>query len=194
VRRDARDLAGLVPDYGTRNSAACNGDTSRAPPHLGVGSHRQGETRAPCSGHVGPSAVATEIHRDVGRGEYVLPAQRFSDPPFDRSRRDLLTRASSSQALRQLGVLGVAEASRRSQTGDDRDRTGVCVRSRFRSAPPDTVHRDPRTVSLRRELERGFNRSSASLRRRTRPGRPGDPIAQPSWGSHNPRQTSRFGT
>jgi len=46
--------------------------------------------------------VVDEILRSVERHEYVLPAQRFRDPPFNSERKDLRTRPSSSQALREL--------------------------------------------------------------------------------------------
>ncbi len=49
-----------------------------------------------------------EIRFNVCESEFVLPAQRFRDPPFNRERADLAWRPSSSQALRTL-VMGVAE-------------------------------------------------------------------------------------
>ena len=52
--------------------------------------------------------VVAEIQADVKPDEYVLPAQRFRNPPFNTNRRDLRHRQSSSQALRQL-VMRVAE-------------------------------------------------------------------------------------
>ena len=53
-------------------------------------------------------AVVAEIRAHVGRDEFVLPALRFRDPPFNRSRKELKERPSSSQALRCL-VMEVAE-------------------------------------------------------------------------------------
>lgn len=53
-------------------------------------------------------AVVAEIRKDVGEMEYVLPAQRFRDPPFNTRRLDLRFRPSSSQALRLL-VMRVVE-------------------------------------------------------------------------------------
>lgn len=52
--------------------------------------------------------VVAEIRADVRTDEYVLPAQRFRNPPFNTDRRDLRRRPSSSQALRQL-VIRVAK-------------------------------------------------------------------------------------
>jgi integrase/recombinase XerD len=52
--------------------------------------------------------VVAEIRADVQSDEYVLPAQRFRNPPFNTNRLDLRHRPSSSQALRQL-VMRVAE-------------------------------------------------------------------------------------
>lgn len=52
--------------------------------------------------------VVAEIRADVQTDEYVLPAQRFRDPPFNADRRDLRHQPSSSQSLRQL-VMRVAE-------------------------------------------------------------------------------------
>jgi site-specific recombinase XerD len=51
--------------------------------------------------------VVAEIVANVRHDEYVLPAQRFRDPPFNTERQDLALRPSSSQALRQL-VMRVA--------------------------------------------------------------------------------------
>jgi len=51
--------------------------------------------------------IVAEIRMNVPRGEYVLPAQRFRDPPFNTSAKTR-RRPSSSQALRQL-VMRVAE-------------------------------------------------------------------------------------
>jgi integrase len=56
------------------------------------------------------ASVVAEICQDVGEEEYVLPAQRFRDPPFNRQRRDLRLRPSSSQALRQLVMRVVRRA------------------------------------------------------------------------------------
>jgi integrase len=47
-------------------------------------------------------AVVAEIRASVEYDEYVLPAQRFRDPPFNRRRQELSKRQSSSQALRTL--------------------------------------------------------------------------------------------
>ncbi|HEV3094052.1 MAG TPA: tyrosine-type recombinase/integrase [Solirubrobacteraceae bacterium] len=52
--------------------------------------------------------VVAEIRADVQADEYVLPAQRFRNPPFNTNRRDLRHRPSSSQALGQL-VIRVAK-------------------------------------------------------------------------------------
>jgi site-specific recombinase XerD len=46
--------------------------------------------------------IVAEIVKHVGRDEYVLPAQRFRNPPHNTERRDLALRPSSSQAPRQL--------------------------------------------------------------------------------------------
>jgi integrase/recombinase XerD len=46
--------------------------------------------------------VVEEIRADAQTDEYVLPAQRFRNPPFNTDRRDLRHRRSSSQALRKL--------------------------------------------------------------------------------------------
>ena len=51
--------------------------------------------------------VVAEIRASVGADEFVLPAQRFRDPPFNRRRQELSLRPSSSQALRTL-VMEVA--------------------------------------------------------------------------------------
>src|SRR4051794_6281649 len=51
--------------------------------------------------------VVAEIRAIVAADEYVLPAQRFRDPPFNRRRQDLSLRPSSPQALRTL-VMEVA--------------------------------------------------------------------------------------
>ncbi len=48
--------------------------------------------------------VVTEIIQNVGPEEYVLPAQRFRNPPFNTERIDNRLRKSSSQALRQLVI------------------------------------------------------------------------------------------
>src|ERR1039458_2689108 len=55
--------------------------------------------------------VVAEIVAHVGRDDYVLPAQRFRNPPFNTEQQDLLRRPSSSQALRQL-VMRVAARAR----------------------------------------------------------------------------------
>ena len=54
--------------------------------------------------------VVAEIVAHVGRDDYVLPAQRFRNPPFNTERQDLLQRPSSSQALRQLVMRAAARA------------------------------------------------------------------------------------
>jgi integrase/recombinase XerD len=54
--------------------------------------------------------VVAEIRADVASDEYVLPAQRFRDPPFNTVRRDLRLLPSSSQALRQLVIRVVERA------------------------------------------------------------------------------------
>ena len=46
------------------------------------------------------SQVVAEIRNPVAREEYVLPAQRFRDPPFNRKKADLELKPSSPQALR----------------------------------------------------------------------------------------------
>jgi integrase/recombinase XerD len=46
--------------------------------------------------------VVAEIRSDVGRDEYVLPAQRFRDPGVNRTRQDYRRRRSSEQALARL--------------------------------------------------------------------------------------------
>jgi hypothetical protein len=118
VRGDARSTSGFVRDYGTRNSAAATATLRARRPHLGVGSHRQGETRAPCSVHVGPSAVATEIHRDVGRGV------RAARPKVQRSAfRQVATRPSHASLVQPS-----AAVARRSSGSRDRAReatTGI---------------------------------------------------------------------
>jgi len=48
--------------------------------------------------------IVAEIRADVLLDEYVVPAQRFRNPPFNTDRRDLRHRSSSSQALRQLVI------------------------------------------------------------------------------------------
>ena len=52
--------------------------------------------------------IAAEIRSTVADDEYVLPAQRFSDPPFNRQRAELRYQRCSSQALRTL-VMTVAK-------------------------------------------------------------------------------------
>jgi integrase/recombinase XerC len=52
--------------------------------------------------------VAQEIRWAVKADEYVLPAQRWRDAPYNRERMSLNKRQSSSQALRTL-VMGVAK-------------------------------------------------------------------------------------
>ena len=54
--------------------------------------------------------VVAEIVAHVGHDEYVLPAQRFRNPPFNTEQQDLRRRASSSQALRQLVMRVAARA------------------------------------------------------------------------------------
>jgi site-specific recombinase XerD len=61
--------------------------------------------------------VVAEIRADVASDEYVLPAQRFRNPPFNTERLELRRQPSSSQALRQLVIrvasrAGVAAAVR----------------------------------------------------------------------------------
>jgi site-specific recombinase XerD len=48
------------------------------------------------------AAVASEIRGSVARNEFVLPAQRFRNPPYNTERADYALCRSSSQALRQL--------------------------------------------------------------------------------------------
>jgi integrase len=52
--------------------------------------------------------IVAEIRADVRLDEYVVPAQRFHNPPFNTDRRDLRHSSSSSQAPRQL-VIRVTE-------------------------------------------------------------------------------------
>jgi site-specific recombinase XerD len=52
--------------------------------------------------------VVAEIVANVGPDEYMLPAQRFRDPPWNRVRQDYALSPSSSQALRSL-VMRVAQ-------------------------------------------------------------------------------------
>lgn len=52
--------------------------------------------------------IVRQIRRRVALDDFVLPAQRWRDPPFNRHRDDLKKHASSSQALRTL-VMRVAE-------------------------------------------------------------------------------------
>ena len=47
--------------------------------------------------------VVAEIRANVADDEYVLPAQRFRNPPFNTERLDLRRQPSSSQALRAAG-------------------------------------------------------------------------------------------
>lgn len=54
--------------------------------------------------------VVEGIRKEVREAEYVLPAQRFRDPPFNTQRRDLRLRPSSSQALRELVIRVVKRA------------------------------------------------------------------------------------
>lgn len=54
--------------------------------------------------------IVDEIREGVGPEEYVLPAQRFRDPPFNTHQGDLRLRPSSSQALRQLVMRVVQRA------------------------------------------------------------------------------------
>ena len=54
--------------------------------------------------------VADEIRANVGQDEYVLPAQRFRNPPFNTERADYTLSPSSSQALRQLVMRVAARA------------------------------------------------------------------------------------
>jgi integrase len=48
--------------------------------------------------------VTADIRASVGPDEYVLPAQRFRNPPINTVRQDLALRACSSQALRSLVI------------------------------------------------------------------------------------------
>lgn len=63
------------------------------------------ERWVPVIGELGP--VAAEIRGNVARDEFVVPAQRFRNPPFNTERIDYARWPSSSQALRQL-VMRVA--------------------------------------------------------------------------------------
>jgi len=54
--------------------------------------------------------IVVEIVAHVAPDEYVLPAQRFRNPPFNTVRQDLSERPSSSQALRQLVMRVAARA------------------------------------------------------------------------------------
>ena len=54
--------------------------------------------------------VVAEIRGSVGRDEYVLPAQRFRNPPFNTERAEYALCPSSSQALRQLVMRVAARA------------------------------------------------------------------------------------
>ncbi|MEO6857672.1 MAG: tyrosine-type recombinase/integrase [Solirubrobacteraceae bacterium] len=56
------------------------------------------------------AAVADEIRGNVAADEYVLPAQRFRNPPFNTERVDYARSPSSSQALRQLVMRVAARA------------------------------------------------------------------------------------
>jgi integrase/recombinase XerC len=52
--------------------------------------------------------IVSELRRTIAFDEYVLPAQCWRDPPFNRTREDLKRKQSSSQALRTLVMaLGV---------------------------------------------------------------------------------------
>jgi integrase len=46
--------------------------------------------------------VVEEIRSDVARDEYVLPAERWRNPPFNTDRAEMRRMPSSSQALRAL--------------------------------------------------------------------------------------------
>jgi integrase/recombinase XerC len=66
----------------------------------------QRERWIPVSDELAP--VLAEIRTAVAFDEYVLPAQRWRDPPFNRTLEDLKRKQSSSQALRTLVMtLGV---------------------------------------------------------------------------------------
>jgi integrase len=54
--------------------------------------------------------VVEEIRASVGREDFVLPAQRFRNPPINTERVDYARHASSSQALRQLVMRVAARA------------------------------------------------------------------------------------
>ena len=66
------------------------------------------ERWVPVLADLGP--IADEVRETVAVDEYVLPAQRFRDPPFNTQRQDLRLRPSSSQALRQLVMRVVKRA------------------------------------------------------------------------------------
>ncbi len=55
-------------------------------------------------------AIVDEIRANVAVDEYVLPAQRFRDPPKNTERLELRFRPSSSQALRELVIRVAARA------------------------------------------------------------------------------------
>jgi integrase/recombinase XerD len=55
-------------------------------------------------------SVVAEIRSDVAPDEYVLPAERFRNPPFNTDRLELRLRRSSSQALLQLVIRVVKRA------------------------------------------------------------------------------------
>ena len=66
------------------------------------------ERWVPVIGELAP--VVAEIRGNVARDEYVLPAQRFRNPPFNTERVDYARFPSSSQALRQLVMRVAARA------------------------------------------------------------------------------------
>jgi integrase len=66
------------------------------------------ERAVPVIGDLVP--VVAEIRCNVASDEYVLPAQRFRNPPFNSERIDYARRPSSSQALRQLVIRVAARA------------------------------------------------------------------------------------
>ena len=55
-------------------------------------------------------AVADEVRSSVGTDQYVLPAQRFRNPPFNTERIEYALHPSLSQALRQLVMRVAARA------------------------------------------------------------------------------------
>ena len=62
------------------------------------------------AGHSRPRADSGRDSGGCRLDEYVLPAQRFRNPPFNTARKELRLRPSSSQALRQLVMRVVKRA------------------------------------------------------------------------------------